>query len=327
MDSEIQPTFSNTHNTTEAQADTFLPCSSDQSLFRWNVRFNALTDPRSFIERVEELQRCSGISDQKLFNSCSILFVDQAKLWFNGVREEVSSWVQLKSLLFEEFLPSDFDYRLLNDIRSRTQGIEEPTHMYFAVMTSLFNRLNRPLPESEKLEILLHNIRPEFNLQLALTPINSVSELKSKCRLIEAARQRSELFTEPTKLSHLSSEFVYKSKQRHATTVSDQFAAPIEENEDIRQVTGIQVRGRKNVRDVQVSNNVDRYYNNQQGKQFHQAQQGNFRSLQCYNCQGFGHIARQCREKATHRPIRCFRCGELGYFTHTCPKCKPQAKN
>ncbi|WP_337235965.1 hypothetical protein, partial [Vibrio cholerae] len=61
----------------------------------------------------------------------------------------------------------DHDYRLLGEIRSRTQGADEPVHIYFSIMSCMFARLNNPLSEEAKLEILLHNIRPHFSQQLA----------------------------------------------------------------------------------------------------------------------------------------------------------------
>ncbi|XP_045773871.1 uncharacterized protein LOC123874715 [Maniola jurtina] len=64
-------------------------CSSDKNVAKWNVKFNGTTDPRSFIERIEELQGCYGVSDAKLFRSAAQLFSDQALIWFRGLKHQL----------------------------------------------------------------------------------------------------------------------------------------------------------------------------------------------------------------------------------------------
>ncbi|CAB3250093.1 unnamed protein product [Arctia plantaginis] len=64
----------------------------------------------------------------------------------------------------------------------------------------------------ERLDIVLFNIRPFYTSQLALHPIDTWSELKQKCRLLESAKLRSDLFTEPPKnnSSCLAPDLSYK---------------------------------------------------------------------------------------------------------------------
>lgn len=50
----------------------------DKCISKWDVRFNGVSDPWSFLDRVDDLQRADGVSDQKLLNSAARLFVDQA---------------------------------------------------------------------------------------------------------------------------------------------------------------------------------------------------------------------------------------------------------
>lgn len=198
--------------------------SGDKGVTKWNLKFSGDTDVRSFLERAEELRCCFGLSDAKLFSSASQLFSDQALLWFRGIKSQVSSWSELKNLLLEEFDPVDYDYRLLGEIRARTQGVDERVHIYFSVMNCLFDRLKVPLSEQAKLDILQHNIRPTFACQLALVEITTISQLKEKCRLLEAAAQRSQLFVEPSKSTSgvLGSEFNYKVKNKSVSVVQQQ---------------------------------------------------------------------------------------------------------
>lgn len=71
-------------------------------------------------------------------------------------------------MLLEEFLPHDFDYRLMLEIRSRTQGSDESIVQYLSIMQNYFARLRNPLSESEKLDIVKYNVRPFYTTQLGL---------------------------------------------------------------------------------------------------------------------------------------------------------------
>lgn len=168
---------------------------------KWGIRFDGISDVRSFLERIQELKAANSVGEEKLFVSASELFVDQGLLWFRGIKDQVHSWSELATLLLEEFNPIDYDYRLLGEIRARTQGVDEPIHIYFSIMNCMVARLKNQMSEQDLLEILLHNIRPSFAEQLALVDITSIASLKEKCRKLEAARQRSEFFIEPTKSS------------------------------------------------------------------------------------------------------------------------------
>lgn len=286
---KLESLYTGLHSSDEAKKT--VECSGDKNVSRWNLRFNGTTDPRSFLERVGELQLAYGVSDQRLFNSAAQLFCDQGLLWFRGIQTQVSTWCELKDLLLEEFDPVDYDYRLIGEIRSRTQGVDEPTHIYFSVMTCLFNRLKSPLPEDKRLEILLHNIRPCFSQQLALLEITSISDLKSKCRKLEAARQRSDLFVEPTKCGNLSSEFSYKGKPKIVNVVSKPVSNPVKFSRNSTQQTNASPKFNLNRKPV------------------------------CYKCGNSDHNFKFCKVVPNKRNIKCFKCGKLGFTKLSCPDC------
>lgn len=260
-------------------------CSGDKNVAKWNLRFNGTTDPRSFLERVDELQVSYSVSDSRLFNSAAQLFSDQGLLWYRGIKSQVSSWAELKAWLLEEFDPVDYDYRLLGEIRARTQGLDEPTHIYFAVMACLFNRLKSTLSEDKQLEILLHNIRPHFSQQLALLDITTISDLKTKCRKLESARQRSDFFVEPTKSNLLGQEFCYKGKTKQVNYVSSNGSS-----------------SRPAI-----------------SQQFNSNSMSSANQRVCYKCGKGNHNFRLC--KMTPKNIKCFKCGKVGFIVTSCPNC------
>ncbi|KAM3962339.1 LOW QUALITY PROTEIN: uncharacterized protein ACR2FA_003575 [Aphomia sociella] len=185
-----------------------------------NCRFNGKTCIKAFLQRLDELCLSRGVSEIRLFNSAAELFTEEALCWYRGIRSEVNSWAELKALLLDEYLPADYDHRLLQEIRSRTQGADESIVNYLSIMQNYFSRLSQPLPNQEKLNIVLFNIRPFYTSQLALTPIDSWSELKQQCRLLECARQRSGNFIEPPRVtsSYLAPDLGYRN---HKLPVSE----------------------------------------------------------------------------------------------------------
>ncbi|KAL4718185.1 hypothetical protein ACJJTC_013757 [Scirpophaga incertulas] len=80
-------------------------------------------------------------------------------------------------------------------------------------MHGMFSRLNQPMTENEKLEILLHNIRPCYATTLAASSnINSIDDLKTVCKNFENINARFSNFQEPPRASSstIAPEFAYK---------------------------------------------------------------------------------------------------------------------
>lgn len=183
-----------------------------------NLKYNGKTCVLSFLGRLDELVRSRSLNYRKVFRSAAELFTDSALLWYRGICSSVDSWEDLKQELLDEFLPTDFDYRLMEELKARTQGIDESFSSYYSVMLNFFARLRTPISDEEKLRILRRNIRPSFSERLALVPIVSLSDFKSKCKELETQKLNSQFFVEPPKQSQqtLASDLAYKCTVRPA---------------------------------------------------------------------------------------------------------------
>lgn len=288
-------------------------CSGNQNVAKWNLKFDTTTDPRSFLERVDELKVAYGVSDEALFCSAAQLFSGNTLLWFRGVKSQVSSWKELKDILLLEFSAVDYDYRLLGEIRSRTQGSDEEVHIYFAVMSCMFSRLRKPLSEEEKLEILRRNVRPNYAEKLALIDITSVQNLKDYCRKLEEARQRTDLFVEPSQSSSkaLSSDFVYKPKARQVHSVN--FSA---------QKQPVFDSGRK-----QSASNSNKQFSRSNNVSQHSGAKSTYvqptaKVPVCFKCGGTNHVFKFCKNTAKNTQLQCFGCGKIGVKIANCQKCQ-----
>lgn len=155
---------------------------------QWNLCFSGGMEGLSlpnFLERVEELRLARNISTLELFNSAVDLFKGSALIWYRSVRDSVTSWDALVSMLKRDFLSPDYDSELWIQIRERKQGPKERIAIYVAVMKNLFGRLSSLPSEGEQLSIVRRNILPEIRAHLALRDVKSLEQLTALCNTLE----------------------------------------------------------------------------------------------------------------------------------------------
>lgn len=162
-----------------------------------NLKFDGTTCVRVFIERLQELRQARNIPENQLFTAFSDLLEGSVLNWFRNNKDNFNDFPQLLKCLREDFDIPDLDYKLRNEINQRTQSRTETIVNYLSTMQGMFARLTRPLSGSEQLEILMHNIRPEYMNSVALQNITSIDELKSCCKQLELAQSRADNFREP----------------------------------------------------------------------------------------------------------------------------------
>lgn len=124
-------------------------------------------------------------------------FSGKALSLYQDIRKQVHSWEELVAEFKLELMKVNHDEDLLIEIKRRTQAKEESIGIYLAIMNNYFNRLTQPILEKEKLAILLRNIRPFFQKVIGLQSVNSISELRTICRRLEAKNENIEYFREP----------------------------------------------------------------------------------------------------------------------------------
>jgi hypothetical protein len=162
-----------------------------------NLKFDGTTCVRVFIERLEELRQARNISEDHILSAFSDLLDNSALHWFRSNKDTIDTYKQLIKCLKNDFDIPDLDYKLRSEIRQRTQAKNETIVVYLSTMQGMFSRLTHALSDSEQLEILMHNIRPEYMKELALHNIPTIDKLKFYCKQLELARSRADQFIEP----------------------------------------------------------------------------------------------------------------------------------
>lgn len=277
------------------------------------LKYAGKTCVRAFIQRVDEYVIARGVSSDMLVNLAYEIFSDDALHWYRRIKDSVSSWSDIVEALKRDFSVSDYDYRLLDEIRARTQGVTENITVYVSIMEGIFSRLSKALSEDDKLEILLHNIRPFYATSLAASPaVKSIESLITICRNSEIFKARVSHFHEPlcATASTLAPDLAFKKAQPTAKSGYATYNRPA-----------------NNV-NVGYENNYQNNRNFVNSRQYPvSAVDSNYqRHAYCPRCRTDKHSLGECR--APHFPI-CFKCGKGGVRTPDCPDCRSryQQKN
>lgn len=169
---------------------------------KWNLVFSGEKKGLSlsaFLERVEELRVARNVTKNTLLESGIDLFSGRAYQFYLAYRSQVSSWDELLVLLREEFLTPNYNEKLFDEIRKRTQGQDESIGIYLAVMTGYFNRLTCPVSEDTKLKVIMRNLAPYYQNHLALVEVNSIAELRQLGKRLEERKEAVENFVGPSR--------------------------------------------------------------------------------------------------------------------------------
>lgn len=290
------------------------------------LKFDGKSCVRAFIQRIDEFCKAKNDSYGKILTNATEIFTGEAIHWFRSVRDSVSTWDELVILLKRDFDQSDYDYRLLSEIRSRTQGESENIVIYLSIMSGLFSRLSNKLSEADQLEIILHNIRPCYaNILCSVSELKTIEELKSVCRNYESVQARLSQFKEPPRLTPhtLAPEFAYSGSSQHKQNLNynNKFNSHSYGNNPSTQ--------NNNYNNNKASTYNNNRTNNTSNNYVHTIDSFNRKTRYCPRCRTDAHNLRQCT--ASKDEIFCFVCGRKGVKTPDCPDClknrKPVSKN
>lgn len=178
-----------------------------------NLKFKGDTCVRAFLTRLQELYVARKIPKEYVFKGFPDLVEGPALYWYRANKHKFSQLDELLSALQSDFDLPDFDYRLLQEIRSRTQAKDETLVVFLSTVIGMMSRLSTQLPESEKLDIVLRNIRPEYSRELALIDVQSIDHLQELGKKLELCKARIANFSEPSvSKDSVAPDFNYKIK-------------------------------------------------------------------------------------------------------------------
>jgi len=260
-------------------------------VLKWSIRFSGKKkeNVNSFVRRVDELLEATGATDAEVVSGAFHLFEDAALTWYRAHKNRIRTWLGLKRLLRDDFLPYKYDDDMLMHIHSRKQGPQEDIAIYISHMLGLFDNLSDLPSDSEQLRIIVRNLAPFYLNQIDMSSITSLNQLKNKGKELEYKRT-------------LQQEYERSCARRGPSDSA-------------------QSQGRYPARETQLSAiNED---HRDESVRSQQRPQQSFRRqrapLKCWNCDQEGHRHPDC-----HLPrnrVFCFKCGHPEVRTYNCPCC------
>lgn len=255
----------------------------------------------NFLERVTLLAQSREVREDELFKSAVELFVGDAFAWYRCIKGTVTNWASLVDRLKKDFLASDADEEIWNQIKSRKQKRGEPVHIFVAHLDTLFNRLSRPPAEVTKVKHIRQNCISEISSHLALSDIPSVNELMNLCRKLEEnLNLRSRISNPPQALSAYEADnkqnnHIYGNKNEHNNSNKNKYKFHSSPNKPDNFSTEPKKVTTKS------------YGNSSRDK-----------PVVCWNCDQVNHTFNNCKLK---RKIFCYKCGTKDVKMSSCPTC------
>lgn len=289
------------------------------------IKYNGKSCVHAFVQRVEEYRTARNINSSKLLSYATEIFTGDALHWYRSIKGSITTWDDLIALLVEDFSQFDYDYKLLSEIRNRTQGETENITIYFAKMAELFSRLTVTISEQEKLSILMHNIRPCYASVLAsnTTSINTIENLKMICKNFEKIQSLTSQFKEPPRVSSdtLAPDLAF-SKFSEQSSSRPTFHNKFNYNYNNPKHIKNQTYSNKNYNRNTTHNNYTTKQSNNNISAIDTSKSNvNTGKFYCPRCRTPAHSLRQCT--ADRYPI-CFKCGTKNVIYPNCTKCNPK---
>lgn len=317
----------------ERMSDSASLCSTVR---KWNLRFDGVKEPISFLERLDELLDSYEICKDNVLKALPELFQGSALLWYRNNREIWSTYYQFRREFEVQFFPPGYRQNLDAEIRRRTQGANEPFRTFAVSMLTLMRRRGGFSPD-EKLNILYSNMKPEYKLTIKQKEITSVSDMIEHAEHYEGYLRAQDSYQAPPlpKMS-LVPETAYQPKGRHDWINTVVEAVPevrctnkAKINPPLQYRTNVPKVNQDDSRKGQTGKyfrryNQRKYPTNRPGTDARPSDQNNQtrpgpnnhnRSVVCWNCDGEGHVSRECRKP---KVMRCFYCKKMGIRTTSC---------
>lgn len=266
-------------------------------VYKWNISFDGSGSVTSFIEEVEQLAESRHVSRMQLFQSAYELLRGDARDWYLPRKSNFETWEDFKRGLRDDFLPLNYEENLLEEIKRRTQGLDERFMLYITRMQNLFKKLTVKKPtEKEQIEIIRKRMLPHFQTALTFEETLTIEDLLTKGKRAEQNYLEAQQYCPPPTSSRFIQEphLTYRRPNYHQRPLPVRAIQNAEVDTDLNQTSTNSSSGQVDPRVPHAVRNKD---------------------IICWNCNQSGHRRTQCTQPLK---LYCFKCGQVGYTTRTC---------
>nr|CTR11711.1 unnamed protein product [Calliphora vicina] len=253
----------------------------------WNIKFdgsnNGLT-VEEFLYRVRSLTTENFSGDFNIIcKHLPMLLTGKARDWYWRYHKQVDriEWTEFCAALRYQYknFKSNFDVR--EEVRNRKMRSGETFEVFYDNICSMLDRLETPMPESELVELLTRNLRPDIRHELLYVPIYSIAHLRKLVQMRE---------------NLLADDYF----RRHPTTKPA--VLPMQ---------------RRTVAEVEFLEDKPEDITNSYELSVDAIRQGP-NAVKCWNCDEPGHHWEDC---VKDRIVFCYGCGTKNVYKPQCPRC------
>lgn len=278
-----------------------------------------------FLGMVHAMAVAEHASEAELFDSAIHLFKGPALQWYMTMRAtgRLVNWQHLVLELRRTFMHPDLDTLIKMKVYQRQQARHETFLQFYHGMEELFGTMSVPLPEHEKVQILLQNMRIDYKKQLNFIPIADLPTLVSAGQKIDAVNfsvynkvfgpeksVNAVEFSEPKKGSSQDNPNKPPTPHQQASSRNSKAHTPPTQTNQSRK--GSQTGTDTPRGSARAPTTLEDLIESHQP----------LSSRHCFNCGKFGHRMDQCR---LPRGVLCENCGFRGYPSNNCPYCVKNA--
>ncbi|XP_059479197.1 uncharacterized protein LOC132198915 [Neocloeon triangulifer] len=307
----------------------------------WKIQFSGEAKEKvsfaDFLFEVSLKREECNLSESEFWRGAHNLFTGPAKTWFIANRGKWASWSEFEPEFLQNFKPANFDSRLWQQLRLRTQGREERLNLYVAEMQRSFSLLEFPPHEAERLSFLKERLNPFLLKNLPLSKIKTLDELVAEGLKLESVQSLIDNYREPVAPDNpVQPSLVYKKPNSRAADSGKASAAKASQSSDSQPraraatvaVDGTVAKGDNRPNWTQGGAKGSNFVpgSKQPHPAFARANSDPGRARRCWNCAQPGHTYVYCPSKVVN--FFCWGCGAQGVSRKTCKneKCR-RAKN
>lgn len=268
------------------------------SVDKWPVKFSGESRGASveeFLKRVETLANNNRTTEAELLGQISFLLKSDsiAEEWYYTYSSRFTSWKIFKYMLKLRFGLPNTDKVTDRQIRDRKQLPHETFIAFVSDVERLCQKLTKPMDETQKLNIILDNMRDAYRPHLAFINMEQITldALTSLCFDLDKAYYQ----------NYTQNRRAYNVLNVDESNENNEYLEYSEE--EINEIRSLRNRSRPRQPEIK---------NEREGEK-EQDEQNN---ILCWNCRRFGHFWRDCVKQ---KKIFCHVCGQINVVINTCP--------
>ena len=145
----------------------------------WKICFTGKPqeDADDFLHRLSSFARSYNTSDQTLLRLLPVILQDRAESWSQPLARNWNSFDDFKLALLLQYGKTDFQLRLEDEIRNRTQGPAETMSSFVAALRVLFDKLIPPIGIDGQFHRAFRNLHPSYSRVIRRNQFNNFQEL------------------------------------------------------------------------------------------------------------------------------------------------------